>query len=444
MTNSIVLRFTRATPKLLALLLLCCVMAVHWLPAAGQGQSACAQDVIVQPGDTLSRIAGRTLGNLAAYPQIVAATNAQAALDASYARIANPNALVVGWKLCIPAAGVAPAPVVAQPASPLVVPLTADSNQGAEEPSALAKRRTPDGPHPLTIAYLRAQAFPGSAPVIEQVLAPGSNYNRYIVSYRSEGLKINGLLTVPTGPKPASGWPVIVFNHGYIPPEIYRPTERYIAYVDGFARAGYMVLRPDYRGHADSEGEATGAYGDPGYTIDVINAVASVKQHPDADPNRIGLWGHSMGGYITARAMVVRGDIRAGVIWAGVVGSYDDLLNNWNRPGRVPTTIPQRARRWRQELLDEFGTPAQNPAFWNSISTNSYVADLSGPIQLHHGTADADVPVAFSERLYNDILAAGGDAELYIYRGDDHNLSVNFSTAMQRSVAFFDLHVKGP
>lgn len=429
----------RGPAQAAALILTGVLLLAGTLPAAGQAQNACAQDVIVQPGDTLSRIAGRTLGNVAAYAQIVAATNAQAGRDASYATITNPNVLAVGWKLCIPVARQTPAPV-----SPLPAPLTADSNQGTEEPSELAKRRTPDGPHPLTIAYLRDQAFPGSAPVIEQTLAPGSNYQRYIVSYRSEGLKINGLMTVPNGPKPASGWPVIVFNHGYIPPEVYRPTERYVAYVDGFARAGYIVLRPDYRGHADSEGEATGAYGDPGYTIDVINAVSSIKQYPDADPNRIGLWGHSMGGYITARAMVVRGDIRAGVIWAGVVGSYDDLLNNWNRAGRIPSTIPQRVRRWRQELLDEFGTPAQNPAFWDSISTNSYVADLSGPIQLHHGTADADVPVAFSERLYNDILAAGGIAELYIYPGDDHNLSVNFNTAMQRSVAFFDRYVKGP
>lgn len=432
-------------PKTLSTLLLFGFLLSVLLPGRMLAQTtACAQDVVVQPGDTLSTIAGRTLGNSAAYARIVDATNAQAAVDPSYARIANPNVLALGWKLCVPVAGATVMPVV-QPASPLAAPVASDVNLGtSEEPSALAKRRTADGPHPLTIAYLREQEYPGSPLVIEQTLAPGSNYNRYLVSYRSEGLKINGLMTVPTGPKPATGWPVIVFNHGYIPPGIYRPTERYIAYVDGFARAGYIVLRPDYRGHADSEGEATGAYGDPGYTIDVSNAVSSVKQYADADPNRVGLWGHSLGGYITARVMVVRGDIQAGVIWAGVVGSYDDLLNNWNRPGRVPTSIPQRARRWRQELLDEFGTPAENPAFWNSISTNAFVAELSGPVQLHHGAADTDVPAAFSERLYNDIVAAGGNAELYVYPGDDHNLSGYFSTAMQRSVAFFDLYVKGP
>ncbi len=143
---------------------------------------------------------------------------------------------------------------------------------------------------------MRQQEYPGSDIVIEQTLAPGVNYQRYYVSYLSEGLKIYALLTVPNGTPPQTGWPVVIFNHGYIPPEVYRTTERYIAYVDGFARNGYIVLRSDYRGHASSEGEATGGYGTPDYTVDVLNAVASVKKYPAADPNRMGMWGHSMGG----------------------------------------------------------------------------------------------------------------------------------------------------
>src|SRR5690242_5574868 len=90
---------------------------------------------------------------------------------------------------------------------------------------------TPE-PNPLSIEAMRQRQYPGSNVVIEQTLAPGSNYKRYIASYQSEGLKIYALLTVPAGPKPDTGWPVIIFNHGFIPPKIYRPTERYIAYVD--------------------------------------------------------------------------------------------------------------------------------------------------------------------------------------------------------------------
>jgi fermentation-respiration switch protein FrsA (DUF1100 family) len=309
---------------------------------------------------------------------------------------------------------------------------------------------TPTPLHPLTIEAMRQQTYPGSEITIEETLEPGDNYDRYLASYLSESNKIYALLTVPRGEKPASGWPVVIFNHGYIPPDQYRTTERYVAYVDGFARSGYIVFRSDYRGHGNSEGEAAGGYGSPAYTIDVLNAVASMKNFPEADPDRIGMWGHSMGGHITLRSMVISDDIKAGVIWAGVVASYPDLFERWRRRNDsagtdiFPTPDPNSRRgRWRRELMETYGSPEDNPEFWASISPNSYLSDLSGPIQLHHGTADSSVPLEFSETLVTQLEAVGQPIELYTYEGDNHNISVNFSTAMQRSIQFFDEHVKG-
>ncbi len=296
------------------------------------------------------------------------------------------------------------------------------------------------------IEVLRGQGYPGSEITYEQTLEPGDSYDRYIVSYLSEGNRINALLTIPWGPAPASGWPVIIFNHGYIPPDEYRTTERYVAYVDALARSGYIVFRSDYRGHGDSEGEPASAYGSPAYTIDVLNGMAAVKNLPQADPARIGMWGHSMGGHITLRAMVVAPDIKAGVIWGGVVASYPDLFERWRRRagvGPTRTPDPERPRgQWRQALFDVYGTVEENPAFWASISANSYVADLSGPLQLHHGTGDSSVPAAFSELLYRQVLEAGRPAALYLYEGDNHNISHSFALAMQRTIDFFDRHLK--
>ncbi len=289
---------------------------------------------------------------------------------------------------------------------------------------------------------MRAREYPGSVLIFETTLDPGVNYDRYIVSYLSEGLKIYALLTIPQGEKPATGWPVIIFNHGYIPPDVYVTTERYIAYVDLIARSGYIVLRSDYRGHGNSEGEARGGYSRPDYTVDVLNAVAAIKKYPDADVNRIGMWGHSMGGYITLRSMVVTQDIKAGVIWAGVVASYPDLLYNWRRgTGASPDSMP-RPGSWRSTFVEQYGSPEENPEFWNSISANSYLAEISGPIQLHHGTNDTDVPVEFSETLFYQMLEADQYVELFKYEGDNHNISNFFSTAMARTIEFFDRYVK--
>lgn len=315
--------------------------------------------------------------------------------------------------------------------------------RSTSSPAAIAaSAATPLPLVPLSIEYMRQQEYPGSDLVIEQTLAPGSNYRRYIASYQSEGLKIFGLLTVPGGPRPATGWPVIIFNHGYIPPAQYRTTERYAAYVDAFARHGYIVFKSDYRGHGNSEGQAASAYGSPGYTVDVLNAVATLKRFPDADANRIGMWGHSMGGNITLRALVIDRDVKAAVIWAGVVGSYRDLLEKWHpRAGSAPP--PAGRTSWRQAFIARFGTPEENPAFWNSISPTAYLDDITAPVQLDHGTADEEVPLEFSQTLAQQLRAVGKTVEFYPYPGDNHNISNSFGLAMQRSLAFFDRYLKG-
>ena len=242
---------------------------------------------------------------------------------------------------------------------------------------------------------------------------------------------------------------MIIFNHGYIQPEQYRTTEKYIAYTDAFSRNGYIVFKSDYRGHGNSEGKPEGAYYSPAYTIDILNAVSSIKKYKDADAGRIGMWGHSMGGMVTLRSMVVTQDIKAGVIWAGVVASYEDITTNWRHPDLntrpfIPSQREQVSRRpGRQELIASYGDFKTNPQFWQSIASISFVKDISGPIELHHGTSDEEVPLLFSQKLDEAMKNAGKPVEFYAYEGDNHNLSNNLSVALQRSVEFFDKNLKG-
>lgn len=408
-----------------------CLRLLLWpAPAAAQVTAGCAADVVVRAGDSLSAIATRRLGNAAAYQRIVDATNAQAATDATYATITDPAVIEVGWKLCIPVTAI-------NRTATSVSSLNAEAN---ELFAGLAGTFEPTQIRALAIPTMRARTYPASPIVVEQRLAPGVNYNRYLVSYRSDGLKIFALLTVPSGTPPPTGWPAIIFNHGYIPPALYSPTERYEAHIDALARNGYIVFRPDFRGHGASEGSAAGGYTGPAYTIDVLNAVAAVRAYGAADPARIGMWGHSLGGLLTLRSMVIDQNIKAGVIWSGVVVAVPDLLTLLDFS---PTPIPTAVFQFRDQLYREFGTSQTNPAFWNTISPNNFLGDLSGPLQLHHGTGDAIVPVLFSAMLADQVAATGQSAELFTYPGDDHNITANFDTAMARTVRFFDAQVKG-
>ncbi|GAA5437910.1 prolyl oligopeptidase family serine peptidase [Deinococcus aquaticus] len=275
--------------------------------------------------------------------------------------------------------------------------------------------------NPISIQALKAREYPGSALTVRQTLAAGSNYTRQVVSYQSEGLRINALLTVPRGTPPQGGWPAIVFNHGYIPPAEYRTTERYVAYQDAFARAGFVTLKSDYRGHGSSEGQALGGYNDPGYTVDVLNAAASLRRDPRVNPARMGLWGHSMGGQLSLKAMIVDPSLKAASLWAGVIASYDVLSTDWNPPPGEKRTLDALNRRYLRLL-----------------SPNAYLKELNGrPIQLHHGTNDKDVPYSFQKNLADDLRNAGQSAEAYRYEGDNHNLSGNLRVALNRSVQFF-------
>ena len=121
------------------------------------------------------------------------------------------------------------------------------------------------------------------------------------------------MLTIPFGEPPEGGFKAIIFNHGYIPPTVYRTTERYVAYVDYLARSGFVVFKIDYRGHGNSQGEPSGSYFSPGYTIDAISALKSLQMLDIIDPQGIGMWGHSMAGNLVLRAMLIEPDIKAGV-----------------------------------------------------------------------------------------------------------------------------------
>lgn len=300
----------------------------------------------------------------------------------------------------------------------------------------------------FTIEAQRKKAYPGSEITTVKTLPDGANYKRYIVSYLSDGLTIYAYLTVPKSTPPQGGFPAIIFNHGYIPPEEYKTAERYAAYTAALSRSGYVVLMPDYRGHGESGGQPTGAYFNPGYTTDVLNAVASIKKYPSVNPKKVGMWGHSMGGFLTLRSMVIDSTIKAGVIWAGVVGSYEDMYSLWwSRRERTPWSPSKKeqevpGRRRSQDIIREIGQPNGNN-FWRSISANYHLQYVSGPLQIHHGTGDATVPWELSLELEKDLKEAQKPYELYTYKGGDHNLSgAHFTAAMKRTIEFFDTHVK--
>lgn len=297
---------------------------------------------------------------------------------------------------------------------------------------------------PLNISYMRPQKYPGSDIKIEETLSPGSNYKRYIVSFKVEGFKEYAYMTIPNLKKPANGYPVIVFNHGYQIPKLYTPDGNYIAYMDAIARSGYIIFKPDYRGNGKSEGNPGSTYFSPNYHIDVLNAIASIKKYEDANPNKIGIWGHSMGGNITLRVSEASPDIKAAVIWSGVVGSYQDIIYNWqDKVSYKPEALDLYLRNLGlSQMLAINSTPIQNPTFWNSIDPTTNLNYINAPFQIHVGLNDNQVPPNFSKSLSDKMNKQGKFVEYYEYPGANHDINQSFDLAMKRTIEFFDHYLK--
>lgn len=284
---------------------------------------------------------------------------------------------------------------------------------------------------PMEIKSLRSGNYPGGDFEIERTLPDGSNYKQFVVSYKSEGLKIYGLLTIPLGSKPEGGFPAIIFVHGYIPPEQYSTTGNYPTYQAMLARSGMITFKPDLRGHGQSEGEPVSAHFSEKYVVDTLHAISYLKNHKDVNKERLGYWGHSNGGEIGLRTVLISPDIKAAIFWAGVVGNYKDMFETYNEK------IPFLRDANKSQLVRQYGLPSANPEFWNKLDPYSFLSEISAPIQLHHGTNDTSVPVELSVRLKEELEKAGRSVEYFEYAGDDHNISKNSILAWERSTNFF-------
>lgn len=311
---------------------------------------------------------------------------------------------------------------------------------GQELPRAIVEEQTgemmPFGE--MTIPYLRTRTYHSRLGELTKYTST-SEFDTYLTSYDSDGLKINGLLTIPKGEPPEGGWRGIVFVHGYIAPSIYRTTEKYEDYVNYLARNGFAVFKIDLRGHGKSEGEAGGAYYSADYVIDTLNARAALATHDLVDPEAIGLWGHSMAGNVTFRAFVAAQNIPALVIWAGAGYSYEDLQkyglsDNSYRPPAINT----ERRRKREEMRAMYGEFERTNSFWSQVAPTNYLEGVAGAVQLHHAVDDKVVNIGYSRDLKPTLDDFGIVNEIYEYQSGGHNLSGSaFTQAMKRTVEFF-------
>lgn len=309
-------------------------------------------------------------------------------------------------------------------------PITPEISIDLETPPAVAP---PDTSDPLFIESLR-QHRDDPPPTLEIVtpLAETADFTQYQIAYTSDGLRITGVMNVPktNPPDTTPPFPVILLNHGYYNPASYTPGTGTQREADYLAVHGYVTFASDYRGYAGSEGDFGGHF-DPGWTYDILDLLDALPSLDFVDPERVGMWGHSTGGEIALRVIIARDSIDATVLFGSMGADAADnfrLVQGWGGG---------------HEVVQRYGTPEEAPEVWAKLSPMTYLADVSGPISIHHGELDGEVPPELSVRLWEAMQAAGRPGEYYTYPDQHHVFQGEaWTLAMERTVTFFDQYVK--
>lgn len=294
--------------------------------------------------------------------------------------------------------------------------------------------KTKATPHPDSIPAMAEKEFRGDDLKLGKVLAENEFYTRYYITYTSEGLSISGIMNIPKSDEP---FPIIITNHGYIDPVVYKNGQGLKREQDYLASKGYVVIHSDYRNHAESDFDPGNEVRPrSGYVEDIMNLLSAVQKsdYEFLDKDNIGMLGHSMGGGVTINVMTIAPkEVKAYVLLAPINADYKKNFDRW-----VVKEWPDVAR----EVFDTYGSFEENPEFWKSVSAINYLSNVNAPVQLHQGTADKDVPVQWSRDLAKALEKENKDIAYYEYPAIGHLFLNNFQTVMNHTIELFDEKLK--
>jgi dipeptidyl aminopeptidase/acylaminoacyl peptidase len=254
-------------------------------------------------------------------------------------------------------------------------------------------------------------------------------FTRTVIRYTSDNLTLYGFMNIPAGQGP---FPVILMMHGFGDSGSFNNLNFRSDIVDALTTEGYIVIHPIMRGYPPSDS------GDNmfrvGMAVDILNLIALIKTQAGqtgalerAMPHSIGILGQSLGGNVALRVLTVSSDVQAAVLYSSLSGNE---LKNSEQLYRV-TADPQF-----QNELNVLPSQLQN------ISPVYYYANITAPIQLHHGTVDETVPVSWAEETCSLLGTAGKNIECIYYEGEDHVFDGEIKAQfLENTIVFYKTHL---
>jgi len=283
-------------------------------------------------------------------------------------------------------------------------------------------------------AERRAMA-PGSLPPdfpTDQLVEP-----QQVVFSAADGMPIHGQLFLPKDLGSGEQRPAAIFFHGGSRRQMLLGWHYRGYYHNAYAlnqylaSRGYIVLSVNYRsgiGYGMEFREAIdyGARGASEFN-DVLGAGLFLRSRSDVDPDRIGLWGGSYGGYLTALGLARASDLFAAGVDLHGVHDWNVVIGNF-----VPSYNP------------EDRAEAARVAF--EASPMAYIEGWRSPVLLIHGDDDRNVPFSESVSLLESLRKQGVEVEQLVFPDEVHGflLHRNWVRAYEATVDFFDRMLRRP
>jgi dipeptidyl aminopeptidase/acylaminoacyl peptidase len=247
---------------------------------------------------------------------------------------------------------------------------------------------------------------------------------------------MQGTLALPADYEEGQQYPMVVYfyelmsqrHHQYSMP-VYddRP------HMSTYASNGYLVFMPDVRYDEGTPGSNA--------LDNVTSAVQKVIDLGYADPERIGLQGHSWGGYQSS-FILTQTDMFACVVTGAPVTNLVSMYNIlYKRTGTVNHGIFEIG----QVRMGRDVTPWTHRDLYVSQSPIEHVDKISTPFMILHGTADGAVDYNQGLELYNAARRMGKEVVLLTYPDEPHHLEVleNQKDFQKRMMQYFNHYLKG-
>jgi len=283
---------------------------------------------------------------------------------------------------------------------------------------------------------LRKTKFNGSQIKLGKILSEGTGYVSRMFYFQVSGKKVSGLINLPTN---SGKFPVIVMIRGYVDLEIFQTGIGTQHGGEALAQNGFITLAPDFLGYGESDMPFGSSLEERFLTYStVLTLITSVKNlNPileknnylkiKADPEKIGIWGHSNGGQIALSVLEISGKNYPTVLWAPVSKPFPYSILYYT------DEFDDNGRALRKVVSD-----FENNYESEKYSLSNYLSWIKAPIQLHQGSADEAVPQRWSDSFVKGLEKEKINIEYFTYPGDDHNFSNgSWGAVMERTVGFY-------